>query len=122
MLREYGEFYPYGGYVKPDGEIVHVGAKSGHTDHPKSQELIDLLQGSFREMARAKQCKATAIICDVKVKLPDSDRKSDAIQACLDHESGYSVKVFFPYELIAGEIVYGDTFAYAGERQIFIDD
>ena len=26
MLTEHGEFYPFGGYMKPDGAIVHVGA------------------------------------------------------------------------------------------------
>src|SRR5437899_25574 len=24
MLRDYGEFHPYGGYMKPNGEVVHV--------------------------------------------------------------------------------------------------
>lgn len=27
MLKQYGEFYPHGSYMKSGGEIVHVGAK-----------------------------------------------------------------------------------------------
>jgi hypothetical protein len=26
MLEDSGEFFPYGAYIKPGGEIVHVGA------------------------------------------------------------------------------------------------
>jgi hypothetical protein len=52
MLRQYGEFYPYGGYMKPDGTIVDVGADDPDTDRPKSRDLIYVLRNSFQEMAR----------------------------------------------------------------------
>ena len=26
MLEDYGDFFPYGAYIKPSGEIVHIGA------------------------------------------------------------------------------------------------
>ncbi len=39
MLSQYGEFYPYDGYMKPNGEIVQVGAKDEDTDYPKSKDL-----------------------------------------------------------------------------------
>ena len=77
MLLEYGEFFPYGGYMKPDGEIVHVGAKNPATDRPKSKDLIDILQNSFRERASRQQCKAVAIVYDVTVPLPLSNRRSE---------------------------------------------
>ncbi len=40
MLRQYGEFYPYGGYMRQDGTIVDVGADDPDTDRPKSRDLI----------------------------------------------------------------------------------
>jgi hypothetical protein len=118
MLREYGEFYPYGGYMKPDGTIVHVGAADPDTDHPKSQDLIYILRNSFREMATNKQCRAAVLIFDVAVRIPNSDHKSDAIQVCVDHVDGYSVEVFFPYEVVNGEILYGNVFAQQGDHDI----
>jgi hypothetical protein len=119
MLRDYGEFYPYGGYIKPNGEIVHVGAKHPETDRPKSNDLIHILRSSFQDMARAKQCKAVAIICDVRVRAPGSTRKTDAIQVMLDHIDNYSMRIFLPYQISNKEVVYGNSFAWQGERDIF---
>src|SRR5882757_9867216 len=88
MLRQYGEFHPYGGYMKPDGTIVDVGAEDSDTDFPKSKDSIYVLRSSFQEMAYANQCKAVAIIFDVAVKLPNSNQKSDAIQVSVEHVNG----------------------------------
>lgn len=119
MLRQHGEFLPYGGYMKPTGEIVHVGAKDPNTDRPKSKELIAILQNSFRTMAMNKECNVTAIVFDVVVPLPNSNRKSNAIQFCLDHTDHYSAEVFFPYRLINNQVVYEETFAQDGKHEIF---
>ena len=51
MLLEHGEFYPYGGYINPDGDVVHIGAKDPLTDRPRSQDLIAILHTSFRDIA-----------------------------------------------------------------------
>ena len=119
MLKQYGEFYPYGGYMRLDGTIVDVGAEDSETDRPQSRDLIHVLRSDFRELARNRQCKAAAVVFDVAVKVPNSDRKSDAIQICVDHEDGYSVEVFFPYQIVNNEVVYGSTFAQEGKREIF---
>jgi hypothetical protein len=119
MLKEYGKFYPYGGYMKPSGEIVDVGADDLDTDHPKSKDLIYVLRSSFQEKARAKQCKAVAIVFDVTVDLPGTHQKSDAIQVCVEHVNGYSAEVFFPYEIVNEEIIYGEAFAQQGKFVIF---
>jgi hypothetical protein len=119
MLRQFGEFYPYGGYLKPDGTVVEVGAKSSDTDQPKSKDLIDVLRSSFREMASAGKCRAVAVIFDVVVTLPKSTLKSNAIQVCLDHADGYSSEVFFPYRLANNELQHCEVFAQEGEHAIF---
>ncbi len=119
MLRQYGEFYPYGGYMRQDGTIVDVGADDPDTDRPKSRDLIYILRSSFREMVSTNQCKAVAIVLDVAVNLPKSNRKSDAIQVCLDHSDGYSAEVFFPYQIVNNEIVYEETFAQEGKHEVF---
>jgi hypothetical protein len=119
MLREYGEFHPYGGYLKPNGEVVHVGAQDVDTDYPKARDLIYVLRSSFQELARADQCKAVAMVFYVTVTLPESDQKSDAIQVCVEHVEGYSAEVFFPYQIVNKEVVYGETFAQQRKHEIF---
>lgn len=81
--------------------------------------MIEALENLFVEKARTHECKATAIVCDVRVKVPRSERKSDAIQVRLDHVEGYSREVFFPYKVVKDEIRYGETFAYRGKGAIF---
>jgi hypothetical protein len=119
MLRRYGEFYPYGGYMKLDGTVVEVGAADPDADHPKSKDVIYLLRSSLRDMARSNQCKAVAVVFDVTVTLPNSNRRSDAIQVCVEHSDHYSAEVFFPYQLIENELVYGETFAQQGKVEVF---
>ena len=119
MLTKHGEFYPYGGCMKLDGTIAHIGASDPDTDRPKSKDMIYVLRTALQEMARAKQCKAVAVVFEVGVILPDSDHKSDAIQVCVEHVDGYSVEVFFPYQIVNETVVYGDTFAQQGKHEVF---
>src|SRR2546425_3762105 len=51
MLREHGEFYPFGAIMTSSGEIRHVGAKMEDDDHPPSQPLIDLLTETFKKQS-----------------------------------------------------------------------
>lgn len=118
MLSEYGEFYPYGGAMRPDGEIVSVAAETGD-DRPPSQELIDLLKAGLREGAQKGDFKATAIVFDVLVTPPGADSKSDAIAVAIDHRDDYSVVIVLPYTLDQGELVLGETFVQTGADDIF---
>jgi hypothetical protein len=119
MLRQYGEFYPYGGYMTPDGTIMDVGASDPDTDHPKSKDLIYILRSSLQDLVARNQCKAVAMAFDVTVALPNSHRKSDAIQISIEHSEGYSAEVFFPYELVENRVVFGETFAQRGKADVF---
>jgi hypothetical protein len=118
MLMQYGEFYPYGGYVAADGTITDIGGSILETDHPASRDLINLLRTSLRQIAIAKQCRAAAIIFDVTVPLPGCDAKSNAIQVCLDHVHGYSAEVFFPYAISRTGVLYGERFAQPGKHDL----
>jgi len=120
MLSEFGEFYPYGGYMKPSGEIVHVGAEDEEDDHRKSKDLIYVLRQSFSEIAATGDCKATAIVFDIRVVPPGSAEKSDAVEVCLEHSDGYSAEVFRPYQVDQdGRVSYGAMFAQEGKHDIF---
>lgn len=96
MLRDYGEFHPFGGTMKSDGEIVHVGATSGE-DISAPSALVEILTEGFRSKAREKAIKAAAIVLNVRVLPPGRVEKCDAIEVRIDHHDGYSAHVFFPY-------------------------
>ncbi|MDH3637599.1 MAG: hypothetical protein OES09_03960 [Gammaproteobacteria bacterium] len=119
MLEKYGEFIPYGGAMKPNGEVVSVPGYDGN-EQPSSQEIINLLKDSFRAAGKNGEYKATAIVFDVHVIAPGSDEKTDAVAVALDHKEGYSVVVLFPYQLSDGAVEFGQVFAEAGDNDIFV--
>jgi hypothetical protein len=118
MLNDHGEFFPYGEAMKPDGEIVSVGA-DGEGEHPPSQELIDILKDGFRIAATNEEYIATVIVYDALTIPPDTDEKTDAVALALDHRDDYSVVVFFPYQLVDGAVEFQPPFAAKGAGEIF---
>jgi hypothetical protein len=119
MLREHGEFYPYAACLTRDYDIVYIGSK-GTTDRPKSKTIIDALLADLRKRAAIGECRAAAIVFDVRIKSPGSSVKTDAIQVSLDHVDGYSADVFFPYQLQKdGQSVFATTFAQEGDQLVF---
>jgi hypothetical protein len=118
MLREHGEFYPYGYQMNPAGDVKLVAGHTG-TDHPKSQVIIDLLVEGFKQDAAANKVKATALVYDMLVVPPGTSTKTDAIAVALDHRANYSVIVIFPYTLAHGNLTVGAPFAQKGKSVIF---
>src|SRR5215467_6552040 len=66
MLERHGEFFPFGGALRPNGEVVPVASYDG-SNHPLSADLIRLIKDGFVEAARRSEYKATALVYDVKV-------------------------------------------------------
>jgi len=119
MLRERGEFFPFGAVRKSDGSIQLVGASDGR-EQPPSRDLIDLLNQGFRKGAQSGNYAATAIFVDVLTTPPGSSTKTDAVQVGLEHRSGYCVDVFFPYHRSAdGTVQWGELFASKREGSVF---
>jgi len=118
MLKEHGEFYPFGATLKSDGTEAMVAA-SDDKDRPPSQPLIDLLRSGFKSAAAKRDVIATALAYDVRVTAPGSRSKTDAVAVELDHRDGYSVIVYFPYVLKSGAVSFGQAFANAGAKSIF---
>ena len=118
MLRDHGEFLPFGRAMKTDGEIVHLAGYNG-VEHPPSQEIIELLNDDFRSAARQGKYKATALFYDVRLGQGDGGDKSDAVAVALDHRDEYSVVVYFPYALQDGALSFGDLLAEKGTGRIF---
>lgn len=118
MLQKHGEFFPYGAALKANGEIVSVAGYDGR-EHPPSNDIIHLLKEGFVKGAKSREYKATALVYDVRVVLPSTGKKSDAIAVSLNHRDQYSVTVFFPYQLSNGQLIFGDVFAQKGEADVF---
>jgi hypothetical protein len=118
MLTNHGEFLPFGGAITPDGEIVSIGGDTGN-ERPKSADVIALLKGGLIDAARMGKYKATAIVYDVRVTVPSTREKSDAIAVALDHRDNYSVVVYFPYKIEGGKPILGAAFAQKGAADIF---
>ena len=118
MLAQHGEFFPIGGGLQPDGEIAVLAAHEGE-ERPPSQKLIDSLLATFRQAAAAKTYRATAILFDVRTVPPGATEKTDAVAVRLDHESGYSVIVMYPYRIESGEVQLSAPFATRGPGDVF---
>src|SRR5688500_16873813 len=104
MLQKHGEFFPYGAALKANGEIASVAGYDGR-EQPLSSDIIRLLKQGFVQGAKSGEYTATALVCDVKVILPTSGEKSDAIAVSLNHRQNYSVVVLFPYQLKNEQLV-----------------
>jgi hypothetical protein len=118
MLTQHGEFFPFGAAMKPNGEIVNVAGYDGR-ERPASNDLIELLNDGFCKDAKNGRYKATAVVYDVRVTLPNTTTKSDAIAVSLDHRDSYSVLVLLPYSLTGGTLRIGEPLAEKGEHKIF---
>jgi len=119
MLQQHHEFFPFGGHIAMDGTIEHHGAYDG-TEHPPSQTLIDILRQAFQRLAHDRNLRACAIIYDIRTIPPGRTEKQDAIAASVDHVSGYSAVIIYPYVFDAEQKLQVETpFAIEGPHEIF---
>jgi hypothetical protein len=114
MLEAHGEFLPYGQAMDKAGKFIAIGASDG-----KSKDLIQILKSGFREGANAGKYKATALVYDVRITLPSTGGKSDAIAVSLNHQDSYAAIVFFAYRIEEGKVVMGEVFAQQEENYAF---
>ena len=119
MLTTHGEFMPYGGHMKLNGEIVHEGATTGE-ERSRSQPLIDILRSSHSEAARDGRIRAACIVYDILIAPPEQSQKVDAIAFEIDHREEYSAVLFYPYALSGDEVVFVQAaFGGRGQNAIF---
>jgi len=120
MLAEEGEFYPFAASMSIDGEITSRGASTG-SEHPKSQELIDILTAALQRLASEGSIRAAGICFDVRIIPPGQVDKTDAVQLGLEREGGDAADVFVPYAKLAnGEFAYGQMFASRRNPTFFV--
>jgi hypothetical protein len=116
-LTKYGTFMPIGLALEVGGKIAQVMAYLDESAHPN--DLVQIIKDAFIEGARSGKYKATALAYDVRVPLPGSGHKSDAIAVHLDHRDRPSKEVFFPYRLEGEKLTIDSPFAQRGLGEIF---
>lgn len=121
MLTEYGEFHPFGGFIRADGSIVQVGVDDPRSEFPKASELLEIMRSDFRRRAIQEGITAAAVVFNVAVVAPGSREKTDAIQVTVEHRASYCADVFIPYRLRTGGVLeFGTSFAQQGTGRVFL--
>jgi hypothetical protein len=119
LLQKHREFFPFGGVVSPEGAVTHQAAYDGQ-EHPPSQVLIDLLHRAHGNQALQGEIRASAVVYDIRTVPPGRSEKQDAIAVAIDHVSGYSAVVIFPYSFNeSDELLIDEPFAVQGAGSIF---
>ena len=125
ILLRHREFLPFGAAMRPNGEIVFLGAYDGREQSPLAtsfSDLIGALKEAFIAGARRQEYMATALFYEVGVTMPATAEHLDAVAVSLNHRDGYSVIVLLPYTIESGSVVYDSPHAQAGESDIFRTD
>lgn len=118
MLKQHGEFFPFGLTLSEAGEIAFA-ATASNQEQPTSHEIIEELETVFRSGASARELKATALVVDVRVVPPTQAETTDAVSIRLDHRDNYSVVVYFPYRIRGTQLELLQPFASPGKGAIF---
>jgi hypothetical protein len=122
LLKLHGEFLPFGAAMRPNGEIVCLGAYDGREVPSFAGAFADgirSLKDAFIAGAWRQEYMATALFYEVAFMLPSSSERRDAVAVSLNHRDGYSVIVLLPYQIKDGDVVYDAPHAQPGEADIF---
>jgi hypothetical protein len=117
LLAKHGEFFPFAISMHPLGETRHINVYDAN-ERPSPQQVIDLLIKALCELAKSGESKAIALIVNTTITR-DGKASGDAVQAGLEHQSGYCVNVLFPYSLDSGALRVDDPFALSRDPVVF---
>jgi hypothetical protein len=122
MLSTHGEFLPFGAAMRPNGELVCIGAYDGRAvpSVGGSADLIAALKEALVAGARRQEYMATALFYEVAITAAASGERVDAVAASLNHRDGYSVVVLLPFRVEDGDVVFDAPLAQRGEADIFL--
>jgi len=97
LLRQNGEFYPFGAVIDNNGELKNIGHYDGD-EFPLSQTQIDSLRDYFEQEAQSENIRAYAITFDCLAKKDEHSEQTDAIAIeCYHRGSGQQAVYYFPY-------------------------
>lgn len=118
MLIAHGEFFPFGGVMKLDGEIAELAVGEEHRDS-SLEAIVDDLKTQLRSGADSNTYRATALVFPIRARLPGAEDETEAVAIALDHQADFSVVLIVPYVLSEGSVQFGEAIAQQGEHEIF---
>jgi hypothetical protein len=128
QLQAHFEFLPFAYVQHADGRVELISGPRGleldpvrapELEQDPAEALSELSQRVAREAAAARDFRVVGIFSDTQIVLRDGQR-SDAIQAGMEHASGYCTEVYTPYgQLIGGELTFGEPVTTARRGAVF---
>jgi len=127
QIEQMFQFLPFAIIVHADGRSERIrgptGAELDPVDAPEQEAdpawaLSELSRRVAREAKAKGDFRVVGIFSDAAVKLPDG-KPSDAIQASMEHASGYCTDVFVPYARVVNDLTWGDPISSKGKGLVF---
>jgi len=116
ILDDHPAFHPFAFVMDPDGKIGQVALSEGR-DH-EGAVLLASLGEILHTRAAEGRYRAVAIMADVRIA--HDGKETDAIQAGLEHATGYCLNVYFPYKRSEeGALTLEEALSAAREGTVF---
>lgn len=124
LLEKNKGFLPVVFYLTLDGEIAVAQFTGEDTleSPPDALDYLALAQAALRPLAQAGEIRATALSCDVRIKLAVDAPSTDAIRVDLEHRDGGSLSFLQPYTIEGGEVALGQGICQAQPPVIFASE
>jgi hypothetical protein len=118
MLKEHGEFYPFGMAINGEGAVV-AHAIQGEQEMPDPREIVAKLVSGLKAEASAGKIRAAGICSNGRIEL--HGKATDAIIATLECIGGEACRACVPYKKkFLGGYSLGDVIAGKAESRIFV--
>jgi hypothetical protein len=116
LIKQDGEFYPFGAEIDNQGKLTHVGHHDGD-EFPLSQTKINEYKKYFETKIENNNIRAYAITFDSLVKRDSESRKTDAITIeCYSIEHGHRTTYYFPYKRRTNdELEFGESWGITAD-------
>jgi hypothetical protein len=127
QIEQMFSFLPFAIVMHADGRTERFRAPTGDeldpVDAPEQEAdpgwaLEQLNRRIAREATVKGDFRVVGIFSNAEVALPDG-KQSDAIQASMEHASGYCTDVFLPYARVVNDLTWGDPISSKGKGLVF---
>jgi hypothetical protein len=114
-LQKQGEFVPVGAALPVQGQPTLEMVASRHS----AREMVEALKQTYHRGATEHKYLATSVMYDATKIDPTSQQSTSAIAILFDDQDHFSLKFFFPYRIVGGQVQLGATFYEPGDADIF---
>jgi hypothetical protein len=118
VLRDHGEFRPFGGVVDNTGITRMIGGWA-NADCCRPVEVIHYLRNGMIRDAQAGQIVATAILYDAMAIPPGLHENASVITVEVCHRAGFALTVVFPYYFHNRQLVIAKGYTLQNMHPVF---